>query len=312
MFNRHEAATINDNLQKEFGADILALMADKSITDIMINPNGQVWLKKEGINESYFYRNFDVDSSFRIIRMMSTVIKIDNIDTTTLIEGKLPFNGCRFTGILPPTVDNPMIVVRMPAVELYTLDDYVATGRMTQQQKNRIENAIHADKTIMVVGGTGSGKTTLLNSLVDVMIKKNASERIVVIQDTQEIQTKGDNVVFLTSNNKTSLEQLLTVTLRVYPKRIILGEVRERNEAYQLLKAWNTGHKGGVCSIHADDCMGGLHRLEGLVHEVTKRDMKQQVANTIDVLIFMDDVCGVRVVSEIKEVSFSDGEYVLV
>jgi type IV secretion system protein VirB11 len=145
---------------------------------------------------------------------------------------------------------------------VFTLDDYVAAGTMTSDQASALRAAVAARKNILVAGGTSTGKTTLTNALLAEVAK--TSDRVVLIEDTRELQCKAPNLVALrTKDGVATLSDLVRSSLRLRPDRIPIGEVRGP-EALDLLKAWGTGHPGGIGTIHAGTALGALRRLEQL------------------------------------------------
>ncbi len=193
------------------------------------------------------------------------------MDTTVtreqpVIEGELPTDGSRFEGLLPPVVPSPVFAIRKRASRVFTLDDYVRQGVMTEGQRQVVVGAVCERRNILVVGGTGTGKTTLTNGIIGAIADTSPQHRLVIIEDTVEIQCRSENAVQLRTSDHVSMLQLLRATMRLRPDRIIVGEVRGA-EALALLKSWNTGHPGGVATVHANSAEAGLLRLEQLVEE---------------------------------------------
>jgi type IV secretion system protein VirB11 len=165
---------------------------------------------------------------------------------------------------------------------VFTLDDYVAAGIMNSDQAGALKGAVEARKNILVAGGTSSGKTTLTNALLAEVAK--TSDRVVLIEDTRELQCKAPNLVALrTKDGVISLSDLVRSSLRLRPDRIPIGEVRGA-EALDLLKAWGTGHPGGIGTIHAGAALGALRRLEQLIQEAVLTVPRALIAETINVI----------------------------
>ena len=172
---------------------------------------------------------------------------------------------------------------------------------MNAKQKAQIQEAITARRNILVVGGTGSGKTTLTNAIIAEMVALTPEDRLVIMEDTAEIQCKADNAVILRTSIDISMQQLLRATMRLRPDRIIVGEVRGA-EALALLKSWNTGHPGGIATLHANSADSGLVRLEQLIAESgIQADMKALIDEAVDLVIFIEKQGGKRVIKEIKK-----------
>jgi P-type conjugative transfer ATPase TrbB len=230
------------------------------------------------------------------------------------VAGVLPRSGERFQGVLPPLADRPIFTIRKRATIVFTLDDYVAKGILSSDGAAMIRQAVIDRKNILVAGGTGSGKTTLVNAILAEPAFK--SDRIVIIEDTKELQCPADDKVELLTKNtepRVTMTDLLRMTLRLRPDRIILGEVRG-GEALAMLKAWNTGHPGGVATIHANSAGDALHRVEDLVGESSYTVPKRSIASAINIIIHIERVNGRpgRRVSQIVEVTgCGDGEYLL-
>ena len=218
-----------------------------------------------------------------------------------ILEGELPLDGSRFEGLIPPVVARPTFTIRKKALLIYTLDDYVQQGIMNAKQKAQIQEAITVRRNILVVGGTGSGKTTLTNAIIAEMVALTPEDRLVIMEDTAEIQCKADNAVILRTSIDISMQQLLRATMRLRPDRIIVGEVRGA-EALALLKSWNTGHPGGIATLHANSADSGLVRLEQLIAESgIQADMKALIDEAVDLVIFIEKQGGKRVIKEIKK-----------
>ncbi|MDN5069412.1 P-type conjugative transfer ATPase TrbB [Aliarcobacter butzleri] len=287
-------------IQREFGSDILEILNDKLTIEIMLNSDGKLWVEKLG-QDMYEYGNFPEAKAKSIITsvasLLDTVVNADN----PILECELPIDGSRFEALLPPVVATPTFTIRKKATKIFTLNDYLSAEIMTVQQKEKIEKAIEERKNILVVGGTGTGKTTLSNALIDAISRITPEHRIVIIEDTQELQSNSKNKVMLRSTDRVTMLRLLKATMRLRPDRIIVGETRG-GEALDLLKAWNTGHPGGVATIHANSAYGGLTRLEQLISEVSNTNMSELIAEAVNLVVFIKKTNNGRKIKEIVEV----------
>ncbi|MBN2823906.1 MAG: P-type conjugative transfer ATPase TrbB, partial [Campylobacterales bacterium] len=223
--------------------------------------------------------------------------------TNPILECTLPIDGSRFEAIIPPIVKAPIFTIRKKALKIFTLDDYEQQGvfepyddPIYEDNENEYENltvkevlekAIKKRKNILVVGSTGTGKTTFTNALIDAIVRIDPNHRLVIIEDTTEVQCKAKNQVTLCSTVDVDTLKLLKATLRLRPDRILVGEVRSR-DANELLQAWNTGHPGGVATIHADSARLGLLRLEQLILQGTPQpNIKEVIAQAVDLVVFI-------------------------
>ena len=198
------------------------------------------------------------------------------------ISAELPETGERFEGLLPPVVTAPAFAIRKPAVAVFSLEDYVAQGIMTAAQAAMLRLAVTERRNLLIAGGTSTGKTTLANAL----LKEIAAlgDRVILIEDTRELNCEVPNAVALrTKEGVIGLAELVRSSLRLRPDRIPIGEVRG-GEALDLLKAWGTGHPGGIGTIHAGSALGALHRLEQLIQEAVLAVPRALIAETIDMI----------------------------
>jgi type IV secretion system protein VirB11 len=228
------------------------------------------------------------------------------------VSAELPGTGERFEGLLPPVVAAPAFAIRKPAVALFTLDDYVAAGIMTAGEAEALRLAVASRKNILVAGGTSTGKTTLTNALLAEIA--GTTDRVVLIEDTRELQCRAPNLVALrTKDGIASLSDLVRSSLRLRPDRIPIGEVRGA-EALDLLKAWGTGHPGGIGTIHAGTALGALRRLEQLIQETLVTVPKALIAETIDVVAVLRGRGSERRLSELAHIAGLDpvtGDYLV-
>ena len=230
-------------------------------------------------------------------------------DEQPIISGELPIGGHRFEGLLPPVVSAPTFTIRRRASRLIPLDDYVKSKVMTQAQASVLRSAIDSRMNIVISGGTGSGKTTLANAVIAEIVAAAPDDRMVVLEDTAEIQCAADNVVSLHTSDTVDMARLLKSTMRLRPDRIIVGEVRD-GAALTLLKAWNTGHPGGVTTIHSNTAMSALRRLEQLTAEASHQPMQDVIGEAVDLVVSIERAGKGRRVREIIHVEgFSNSHY---
>jgi type IV secretion system protein VirB11 len=230
-----------------------------------------------------------------------------------VLESEFPLDGSRFAAQLPPVVAAPTFALRKRAIAVFTLDDYVAKGIMTRQQRDVLGRSVREHRNILVIGGTGSGKTTLVNAVIREMADVSANERVLIIEDTGEIQCDAENVVQYHTTMEVGMTQLLRTSLRMRPDRILVGEVRGP-EALDLLMAWNTGHEGGAATLHANDARAGLSRLAMLIsmHPDAPRPIEPLIGEAVHVLVHIERTPKGRRVQEIVEVDgYEDGRYLL-
>ncbi|OZB19134.1 MAG: P-type conjugative transfer ATPase TrbB [Hyphomonas sp. 34-62-18] len=285
-----------------------ALEAPDTI-EIMANPDGSVWIEKAGFGVVLSEHRLTASDRERVIRLVASGAGEAVSRLSPIVSAELPGSGERFEGLLPPVSTAPCFSIRKPAVTPFTLGDYVESGALSFELCEALRDAVEARSNILIAGGTSSGKTTFANAL----LKETSFEeaRLVILEDTRELQCSAPNLVQLrTHRDHVSLQQLVRSTLRLRPDRIIVGEVRGA-EALDLLKSWNTGHPGGVTTLHANSALGALRRLEQLTLEATNRAPFDLIAEAIDIVLFMSRAGGLRRVEEALRVTgFSGGSYV--
>ena len=269
-------------LRTALGPAIAGFLENPQIVEVMLNPDGRLWIDRlsEGLADTG--ERLSPADGERIVRLVAHHVGAEVHPGSPRVSAELPETGERFEGLLPPVVSAPAFAIRKPAVAVFTLDDYVAAGIMTAGQAEALCAAVVARKNILIAGGTSTGKTTLTNALLAEVAK--TTDRVVLIEDTRELQCAAPNLVALrTKDGVASLSELVRSSLRLRPDRIPIGEVRG-SEALDLLKAWGTGHPGGIGTIHAGSAIGALRRLEQLIQEAVVTVPRALIAETIDMI----------------------------
>ena len=288
-------------LRTAFGPAIARLLEDPAVVEVMLNPDGRLWIDRLSSGLADTGETMPAPDGERIVRLVAHHVGAEVHAASPRVSAELPETGERFEGLLPPVVAAPVFAIRKPAVAVFTLDDYVATGVMTSEQAIALKRAVEARKNILVAGGTSSGKTTLTNALLAELSK--TSDRVILIEDTRELQCKAPNLVALrTKDGVVSLSDLVRSSLRLRPDRIPIGEVRGA-EALDLLKAWGTGHPGGIGTIHAGTALGALRRLEQLIQEAVVTVPRALIAETINVIAFLSGRGTARRLAELASVN---------
>jgi len=269
-------------LRTALGPAIAAWLDDPAVVEVMLNPDGRLWIDRlaGGLSDTGEY--LSAADGERIVRLVAHHVGAEAHAGSPRVSAELPETGERFEGLLPPVVAAPTFAIRKPAVAVFTLDDYVAAGTMTSGQADALRRGVVERSNILVAGGTSTGKTTLTNALLAEVAK--TGDRVVLIEDTRELQCKAPNLVALrTKDGVASLSDLVRSSLRLRPDRIPIGEVRGA-EALDLLKAWGTGHPGGIGTIHAGSALGALRRMEQLIQEAVVTVPRALIAETIQLV----------------------------
>jgi P-type conjugative transfer ATPase TrbB len=298
-------------LRTAFGHTIAAALADPTVVEVMVNPDGKLWIERATVGRQDTGERIGSSEAERIIRLVAAHVRREVHDKAPIVSAELPETGERFEGVMPPVSPAPCFAVRKPADVLYRLADYVAARIMSSTQAHALATSVRERKNILVVGGTSSGKTTLVNALLAEIADLN--ERVVILEDTRELKcAAADCVALRTKPGVATLADLVRSTLRLRPDRIIVGEVRGP-EALDMLKAWNTGHPGGVTTVHANSARAGLYRLEQLVQEAVVTVPRDLIVQAIDVVVFLEGRGPNRRVETLLEVSSldADGDYLL-
>lgn len=269
-------------LRSALGSAIAGYLEDEAIIEVMLNPDGRLWIDRLSNGLVDTGETLPAADGERIVRLVAHHVGAEVHAGAPRVSAELPGTGERFEGLLPPVVAAPAFAIRKPAVAVFTLDDYVARAIMTAEHAKILRRAVVARKNILVAGGTSTGKTTLTNALLAEVAK--TSDRVVLIEDTRELQCKAPNLVALrTKDGVATLSDLVRSSLRLRPDRIPIGEVRGA-EALDLLKAWGTGHPGGIGTIHAGTALGALRRLEQLIQEAVITVPRALIAETINLV----------------------------
>ena len=277
-------------LQSAFGPIIAEALADPLVIEVMVNPDGAIRLDRLGTGLIDTGKQMAAEQVERIVRLVASHARTEVHGAAPIVSAELPPHGQgageRFEGLLPPVATGPCFAIRKPAERLYTLTDYVADGIMDPETARSLSLAVVEHRNLLVAGGTSSGKTTLANALLAEMLGQD--ERVILIEDTRELQCPLPNHVALrTRPGIVSMADLVRSTLRLRPDRIIVGEVRGA-EALDMLKAWNTGHPGGIATLHANSARSALYRLEQLIQEAVVQVPRQLIAEAIDLIVFIE------------------------
>ena len=294
------------------------LLADESVTDILVNGAGKVWVERAGKLELTAVRFRDDRHVMNIAQRIVTGVGRRVDETTPLADARLP-DGSRVNIVIPPlAIDGPSISIRKFAKRKITLEIMERQANLSAAMAAVLRIAARARLNILISGGTGSGKTTLLNALSRLI---DAGERIVTIEDAAELQLQQPHVVRLETRpanlegqNAIGMRDLVKNALRMRPDRIILGEVRG-SEAVDMLQAMNTGHEGSMCTVHANRPREALTRLENMVGlagiNLPARAVRTQIADAVDLVVQISRMRdGVRRLTHIVEVVGMEGEVV--
>ena len=298
-------------LRTALGSDIAAWLDDPGIVEVMLNPDGRLWIDRlrEGVADTG--QRLSAADGERIVRLVAHHVGAEVHPGSPRVSAELPDSGERFEGLIPPVVQAPCFAIRKPAVAIFSLNHYVAAGVMNSGEAETLRVAVAERRNVLVAGGTSTGKTTLVNALLAEVAR--SGDRVVLIEDTRELQCAAPNLVALrTKDGVASLSELVRSSLRLRPDRIPIGEVRGP-EALDLLKAWGTGHPGGVGTIHAGSALGALRRLEQLIQEAVVTVPRALIAETIDLVAVLAGRGGERRLAELAAVAGLSpaGDYVL-
>jgi len=303
-------------LRTAMGPTIAAALADPAVIEIMVNPDGALRLDRLGEGRADTGTRYDPATVERIIRLVASHARTEVHAASPIVSAELPPHGDgageRFEGVLPPVALAPCFSIRKPAAKIYTLLDYVTDGLMSADTARLLSLAVVDRRNILVAGGTSSGKTTLANALLAEMA--HLDERVLIIEDTRELQCAASDVVALrTRPGIVGMADLVRSTLRLRPDRIIVGEVRGA-EALDMLKAWNTGHPGGIATVHANSAVSALYRLEQLVQETVVTVPRRLIVEAIDMIVFISGRGLARRVETIARVAGldPDGNYAVI
>lgn len=297
-------------LMTALGDDIAKLMQDDDIIEVMVNPDGKLWVDSLSSGKSFTKIVVEPSQVSNIIKLVAASRNLVADKNSPEVACELPESGARFQGWLPPVSSEPTFTIRKRAINIFTLDDYVVSHSLTAHQSALLKEAVKRRKNILIAGGTGSGKTTFANALLNEL--KTSKERLVVLEDLPELQVSAEDSVCLRSSEKKPMRLLVKGVLRMRPDRIIIGEVRD-GSALELLKAWNTGHPGGICTIHANSPEATFARIEDLVQEAITVVPTRLIQHAVDIIVFMrKDDQGHYLIDSLNElVGYKDGKYQL-
>lgn len=305
------ATTLNRQtrmLRTAMGPAIARALEDPGVIEVMLNPDGSLWVDRLGEGRSPTGLKVTPQDAERIIRLVAAHVRMEVHAGAPIVSAELPETGERFEGILPPVTKAPSFAIRKRAIAIIPLAQYVVDGFMTEAQAIALRQAVHERRNIVIAGGTSTGKTTLANALLREMA--HTGDRVLILEDTIELQCGcDDHVALRTRPGVVSMKDLVRSTLRFRPDRIVVGEVRGA-EALDLLKAWATGHPGGIATLHASSARGALTRLEQLIQEAVVTVSPELIAEAVDVVVFLSRYSRTSRVEELVRLAgFGAGSY---
>jgi type IV secretion system protein VirB11 len=295
-------------LTRELGSKVCGLLEDPAVIEIMLNSDGKLWVERLGSD----MEEIGTMSASQAECLMGTLASLKReilTEKNPRLSCELPkeFLGARFQGSIPPVVRAPSFAIRKRAIAVFTLRDYVRKGIMSESQREIIEAAVSNRQNLLIAGGTGSGKTTLTNAVVQHITSICSNDRIITLEDTRELQCTAKNAESMLTTEEVNMTSLLKDTLRYRPDRILVGEVRD-GAALDLLMAWNTGHPGGVCTVHSNSAHSALTRMELLVGMAVVGPMQTLIADAVNLIVYIEKCSGSRRIKEIVRVVGYDGQ----
>ena len=307
---------VTEILDEVFGLGPLQpLLADPTISDILVNNSNIVYLERRGKLERASIRFSDDEHLMRIIDRIVSRIGRRVDESSPMVDARLS-DGSRVNVIIPPlSLDGPCVSIRRFGTDPLTEADLLDYGTMTPDMLNLLKACVQGKLNLLISGGTGAGKTTLLNVLSGYI---PSSERIITIEDAAELQLKQEHVVRLETRppnieGKGAIKQrqLVINSLRMRPDRIVVGEVRG-DEAIDMLQAMNTGHEGSLTTVHANSPRDALSRIETMVSmanlNLPDKAARQQIASALQVVVQISRLPdGSRKVVSISEITGMEG-----
>lgn len=287
-------------LRYALGPIVLAALKDPDVVEVMLNDDGKLWV--ESLGKMTHAGNISASDAIAILNQVSSSLNGEISKENPLVEGELPLNGERFEGIAPPVVEQAIFAIRKKAGKIFPLSDYVRSGVLTFSQSELLRTAIVERQNILVVGGTGSGKTTFCNALLNEVSVLLPETRMLLLEDTRELQCALANRSFLRATEWTDMARLSMAVNRLRPDSITVGEVRSGGPALALLKLWNTGHPGGMATVHANSAYKGLTRMDQLIQEVSANPQRVLIGEAVNIVVFLERFQGSRRVKEIMRV----------
>ena len=272
-------------LDHALGEAVLGALADPMVVEVMANPDGHVVIDRLGRGRADAGIQLTAPARERVIRLVADYVDEPITREDPRRSGVLP-TGARFQGFLPPVCAQAAFAIRKRPTVIWTLDAYVKSEVMSEPQAAMLRQAVRDRRNILISGGAGSGKTTLANAVL--AEPDFVGDRVFLIEDTPELQCSAwDLVAVLTRRHPKpiTVADLVRDALRMRPDRIVVGEMRDGAAALEALKAWNTGHPGGVSTIHANSAPEALTRLEDLLLEVVASPPKRMIAQAVDVIV---------------------------
>ncbi|MDL2209993.1 P-type conjugative transfer ATPase TrbB [Desulfovibrio sp. OttesenSCG-928-O18] len=278
-----------EGLRHACGPLFIDALENPDVIEIMLNPDGSLWIEKYGQDHEPI-GVISVAQSRLILSQVASGLNLTVNEKSPIVEGEFPLDGSRFEGTFPPIVGpGPSFSLRKKASRVFTLEEYMLSGSITPGAVSLIEDAVLHRANIVVVGGTSSGKTTFVNAVIDAVSRLTPTHRLIILEDTAELQSKSPNTVFLRTSvlAEVDMRKLAKVSMRYAPKRILVGEVRDA-AALEMLKLWNTGHPGGISTFHADSAEEALERLEELVEEAGLGPKQKLIGRAVDLAVYME------------------------
>ena len=314
MESAEKQERVREKLLRELGPNIRGALADPRVIEVVLNPDGNLWVERLG-EEMQVVGTMASSNAESLMATIASSLSTTITRERPVLEGELPTDGSRFEGMIPPVVVRPSFAIRKKASQVFSLAEYVRNGIMTEAQRLGVIEAVKSRWNILVVGGTGTGKTTLLNAIILVISEVSPEHRVVIIEDTVELQCSSKNVVQLRTSDTVTMQGLLRVTMRLRPDRILVGEVRGA-EALALLKAWNTGHPGGLATVHANDASSGLLRIKQLIEEGLQggKADPEVIAEAVGLVVVIKKTSaapGRRISEMVRVLGYKNGAYVL-
>lgn len=298
-------------MERYLGPRVVEAFADDDVTEVYVNGDGRLRLDTHSRGKVLAGVRLRAARVEQFLHAVAAFHGDALHGGTPTVQAELPdatFGGARLQGFLSPLAEASCFVIRKRASRVFDLDSYVP-GVMTAEQRIALRDAVVAHENILVCGGTGSGKTTLCNALLKEMTDLFPEERIVVLEDTGELQCAADDHLQLRTSDDVSLADLVRHTLRCTPDRIVVGEVRDE-AALHLLDAWATGHPGGCATLHATTALGALHRLGRLAQRANVPPQHELVAEAVGVvLVIQGGNQGRRVTELVRVDGQTEGTY---